>query len=214
VNPTLSAPTLAALDACLPQTQCQRCGYPNCEQYAQALLDNQTALNRCPPGGEATLMMLAELLHQPLLPLAPELMALPPHQPVAIIEAECIGCTLCIQACPVDAIIGAPKKMHTVLLDWCTGCALCLAACPVDCMHSQPAKQKVQANSRWPEFSERQVAQSRQRYRVRSERLQRRLAQHRQQHQRLSQQQLQNNILAAVARTRARRSLVSMERLK
>jgi len=198
---------LAALDACLPQTQCQRCGFSDCLQYAQALLKGEAAINRCQPGGTATISMLAGELDQHPIPLDPELAALPPHRPVAIAVEECIGCTLCIQACPVDAITGAPRHMHTVLQEWCTGCALCLPACPVDCMYPQPATTKMLSDSRWPEFSEQQVARSRQRYQARNRRLQQGLEQRRAHRKNLSRGQLRDNIRAAVARTRARRTL-------
>lgn len=119
-----------AIDALLPQTQCGKCGYPGCRPYAEAVATGE-AINKCPPGGNATLSALAELLRVPLLPLEqPESAA----RVVFIREAECIGCTKCIQACPVDAIVGAAKLMHTVIRDECSGCELCLAPCPVDCI--------------------------------------------------------------------------------
>ena len=135
-----STPTLAdRIDDLLPQTQCTRCGYDGCRPYAQAVADGRAEINRCPPGGEAGIRALAELLQRPELPLAPECGE---HQPLALAvidEAHCIGCTLCIQACPVDAIVGANKCMHTVLPDLCTGCELCLPPCPVDCIRMEPA---------------------------------------------------------------------------
>lgn len=127
------------IDALLPQTQCGKCGYDGCRPYAQAIAFDGEAINRCPPGGEAGIQALAELLGQPALPLD---RACGEHAAptVAVIdEAHCIGCTLCIQACPVDAIVGASKRMHTVLTDLCTGCDLCVAPCPVDCIIMVPA---------------------------------------------------------------------------
>ena len=118
----------------LPQTQCAQCGYPGCRPYAQAIAAGETNINRCPPGGQETIKQLAHLLDLPEPGLAPELGAPPPEQVVRIIEQDCIGCTLCIQACPVDAIVGAAKYMHTVIESEGTGCELCIAPCPVDCI--------------------------------------------------------------------------------
>jgi len=139
----VSSPRMALaerIDALLPQTQCTRCGYPACKPYAQAIAQGQARINHCPPGGSATITALAKLLGQPPLPLDPAFGEEPTSRIVALIdEAQCIGCTLCIQACPVDAIIGAAKLMHTVLLDECSGCELCLPPCPVDCISLLPA---------------------------------------------------------------------------
>ncbi|MCP1477676.1 electron transport complex protein RnfB [Pseudomonas sp. EB276 TE3739] len=127
------------IDALLPQTQCGKCGHPGCKPYAQGIVDGEP-INKCPPGGEETIAALAELLKIPVLELDISRGPAPP-QIAFIREAECIGCTKCIQACPVDAIVGAAKLMHTVLIDECTGCDLCVAPCPVDCieMHPLPA---------------------------------------------------------------------------
>lgn len=130
---------LQRIDALLPQTQCGKCGHPGCKPYAQGIVDGEP-INKCPPGGEETIAALAELLKIPVLELDISRGPAPP-QIAFIREAECIGCTKCIQACPVDAIVGAAKLMHTVLIDECTGCDLCVAPCPVDCieMHPLPA---------------------------------------------------------------------------
>lgn len=125
---------LRQVDAALPQTQCQRCGYPDCTAYAQALVHDGVPLNRCPPGGEEGVERLAQLLQRPALPLDPECGSAQERFSVRIVESQCIGCTLCIQACPVDCIVGGPKRMHTVIEADCTGCELCLPACPVDCI--------------------------------------------------------------------------------
>ena len=126
--------SIQAIDALLPQTQCGKCGHPGCKPYAEGIAKGE-AINKCPPGGDATIHALAQLLDVPELPL--ELPAVPPQ--IALIrEAECIGCTKCIQACPVDAIVGAAKLMHTVISAECTGCELCVAPCPVDCIDILP----------------------------------------------------------------------------
>jgi electron transport complex protein RnfB len=126
------------IDALLPQTQCEQCGFHGCRPYAEAMARGEAPINRCPPGGAAGIARLAELLDVPLLPLDPEHGVEKPRTLARIVEADCIGCTKCIQACPVDAIVGAAKLMHTVIVDDCTGCELCVPACPVDCIVLEP----------------------------------------------------------------------------
>lgn len=128
------------IDDLLPQTQCTKCGFDGCQPYAQAIAAGQAPINRCPPGGNAGIAALAQLLGCEPLPLDPGCGQAPAELHVAFIEeAHCIGCTLCIQACPVDAIVGANQLMHTVVPDLCTGCELCVAPCPVDCITMTPA---------------------------------------------------------------------------
>jgi electron transport complex protein RnfB len=128
------------IDALLPQTQCTKCGYPSCRRYADAIAAGEAAINQCPPGGAAGIRKLAGLLGRDAMPLNPENGVEGPRRVAVIDEARCIGCTLCIQACPVDAIVGAARLMHTVVADLCSGCDLCLAPCPVDCIDMVPAK--------------------------------------------------------------------------
>ncbi len=123
----------------LPQTQCTKCGFDGCRPYAEAIARGETTINRCPPGGQAGIEALAALLDVPPLPLDASRGAYGPLQVAWIDEQHCIGCTICIRACPVDAIVGANKRMHTVLADLCTGCERCVAPCPVDCITMQPA---------------------------------------------------------------------------
>ncbi|KQM56080.1 (4Fe-4S)-binding protein [Pseudomonas sp. Leaf15] len=125
------------IDALLPQTQCGKCGHPGCKPYAEGIAQGE-AINKCPPGGQETIAGLAHLLRVPVLELDTS-RGEAPAQVAYIREAECIGCTKCIQACPVDAIVGAAKLMHTVIMDECTGCDLCVAPCPVDCIEMRPA---------------------------------------------------------------------------
>ena len=127
-------PIVEQIDALLPQTQCGQCSFPGCRPYAEAIANGEAPINQCPPGGESTIQSLADLLGVEAIPLNPEngVESLPT---VAFIdEHNCIGCTLCIQACPVDAIMGAAKQMHTIIADECTGCELCLPPCPTDCI--------------------------------------------------------------------------------
>ncbi len=122
------------IDQALPQTQCTRCGYPDCASYASAIAAGEAPINQCPPGGQEGVQRLAALTGQPAQPLNPQFGIEGPLTVARIDEAWCIGCTLCIKACPVDAILGANKFMHTVVAEHCTGCELCIPACPVDCI--------------------------------------------------------------------------------
>jgi len=129
-----SDPVVESINAVLPQTQCGQCNFPGCKPYAEAIAAGEAAINQCPPGGEAGIRQLADLLGVEALPLNPEYGEEKPRTIAVIDEETCIGCTLCIQACPVDAILGAAKLMHTVITSECTGCDLCLPPCPVDCI--------------------------------------------------------------------------------
>ena len=129
-----SDPVVDRIDAILPQTQCGQCNYPGCRPYAEAIAAGEAQINQCPPGGEAGIRALADLLGVEPLPLNPANGAEKPRTVAVIDEKACIGCTLCIQACPVDAILGAAKQMHSVIESECTGCDLCLPPCPVDCI--------------------------------------------------------------------------------
>ncbi len=122
------------IDALLPQTQCTQCGYQGCKPYAQAISENKAEINQCPPGGALGIAKLASLLGIDEKPLNPDFGTEHPRKVAFIIEADCIGCTKCLPPCPVDAILGANKHMHTVIADECTGCELCIAPCPVDCI--------------------------------------------------------------------------------
>ena len=122
------------IDALLPQTQCTRCGYPACLDYARAIAEGAAEINQCPPGGQAGIDALAHLLGRTTKPLNPVNGIEKPREVAVIDEDACIGCTKCIAACPVDAIVGAAKLMHTVITDECSGCELCIAPCPVDCI--------------------------------------------------------------------------------
>jgi len=122
------------VNALLPQTQCAQCNYPGCRPYAEAIVNNSADINQCPPGGDEGIKALAQLLGRDIKPLDNSLTSHKPPQIAIIREQDCIGCTLCIAACPVDAIIGASRKMHTVITASCTGCELCLPPCPVDCI--------------------------------------------------------------------------------
>jgi Na+-translocating ferredoxin:NAD+ oxidoreductase subunit B len=135
-----TAPKIVArIDALLPQTQCTRCGYAGCSPYAAAIAAGEAQINQCPPGGTATIRALAQLLDRPVQPLNP-LHGLESAPLIAWIdESRCIGCARCLPPCPVDAIVGAQKFMHTILIERCTGCELCVAPCPVDCIEMRPA---------------------------------------------------------------------------
>lgn len=142
-------PLVDQIDALLPQTQCGQCSYPGCRPYATAIANGEADINQCPPGGETTIIALADLLDRDPKPLNPDNGEIKPKMVAVIDEQTCIGCTLCIQACPVDAILGAAKQMHTVIADECTGCELCLPPCPVDCIDMVPIKQDI-LTWKWP----------------------------------------------------------------
>ena len=131
-------PMVARIDAILPQTQCGQCGYPGCKPYATAIAKGEADINQCPPGGDAGAKALAELMGTEFKPVNEEHGIQKPKSVALIDELTCIGCTLCIQACPVDAILGAAKQMHTIIASECTGCELCLPPCPVDCITMEP----------------------------------------------------------------------------
>ena len=142
-------PIIEQIDELLPQTQCGQCGFPGCRPYAESIAGGD-AINKCPPGGQSTINALANLLDVPAPELDQEHGQEADIKTVAYIrEAECIGCTKCIQACPVDAILGAAKLMHTVIVDECTGCDLCVEPCPVDCIEMRPVQEGI-ADWRWP----------------------------------------------------------------
>lgn len=147
-----AAPALVQrlLDA-LPQTQCTRCGYPDCAGYAQAVAAGEAGINQCPPGGAEGIARLAAITSQPLLPLDPAFGVEGPRSVAFIDENWCIGCTLCIAACPTDAIIGSNKRMHTVQEEHCTGCELCLPVCPVDCILLENVSGTQTGWAAWPQ---------------------------------------------------------------
>ena len=179
-SPSAQAPAqeqalFLALHAALPQTQCTRCGYPDCAAYARAIATGEAAINQCPPGGEEGVARLARLTGQDALPLNPEHGSEGPRHIAVIDEAWCIGCTLCIKACPTDAIVGSNKRMHTVIEPWCTGCELCIPVCPVDCI----ALENVTGErTGWAAWSAHEAETARTRYEARQIRLQREAREH------------------------------------
>lgn len=142
-------PLVDEIDQLLPQTQCGQCGHPGCRPYAEAIAAGE-AINLCPPGGESTIQALADLLGREPLPLDAEDTSSSIKRIAYIREDECIGCTKCIQACPVDAILGAARLMHTVIVDECTGCDLCVEPCPVDCIDMLPVTSNQPKDWQWP----------------------------------------------------------------
>ncbi len=205
---------VASIDAWLPQTQCRRCEYPDCLAYAEAIVRGDADINRCPPGGDTTIDGLARLLGSSSGPLDSALQKFQGFRLARIVEQECIGCTRCIQACPVDAIIGSGKKMHTVLESLCTGCELCVPPCPVDCISLvQPAFTDRDNKNRWPEFPEESVSgfrNARRRHVARADR-DKNNNEHKTAHLPCEKEKkaIRNEILAAVARSRRHRENVT-----
>jgi len=156
------------IDAALPQTQCTRCGYSDCRRYAEAIAQGEADINRCPPGGAEGVRRLAELTGRTPRPLDPAYGQEGPMSVAVIDETWCIGCTLCLKACPTDAIVGANKRMHTVIEPYCTGCALCAPVCPVDCIAMAPISGE---RTGWAAWSAQQAEQARVRYQARQARL-------------------------------------------
>ncbi len=209
--------SIKAIDALLPQSQCRLCGYPRCRDYAKAIACADAGINRCPPGGKTTLTGLAGLMRCAPKELDPKCGTHGPRQFALIDEVRCIGCALCIQACPVDAIIGRHKRMHTIFRQSCTGCKLCLPPCPVDCIILKTLPDTgSRPRSPWPAFSLDEIRQAR-RHTV--QRL-RRLARHERSYKsrqlnrkKISgnaalneQQHIRTEIAAAVERVRKRKS--------
>jgi electron transport complex protein RnfB len=167
--------TPEAIDAWLPQTQCTRCGYPRCRAYAEAIAADTADINQCPPGGDSTIVALAKLLGSTPKPLNTTFGLHTPRQRAVIDEPACIGCRKCIDVCPVDAILGARKLMHSVLDAECNGCALCLPACPVDCIALVPVITPAHSDSPWPEYTHAEVTHWRLRTDARLVRLKKKL---------------------------------------
>ena len=155
------SPLAERIHSALPQTQCTRCGYPDCAAYAEAIAGGVAEINQCPPGGAEGIARLADLTARPALPLNPANGVEAPRAVAVIDETWCIGCTLCMPVCPTDAILGSNKRMHTVMESYCTGCELCVAVCPVDCISLENATGE---STGWQAWSTPQAAQALQRY--------------------------------------------------
>ena len=203
---------IKAIDEWLPQTQCTQCTYPRCHDYAVAITDGEADINQCPPGDDVTMRGLASLLGKLGKPVDPKYGIHKPKQVALIDESICIGCVMCIKACPTDAIIGAAKVMHTVIERDCTGCELCLEPCPVDCIEMVDQTQIPELNWRWPDYSPEATHRAREQTNAKVERETKRL------HSKSSMKKLKElrkdtgsdkiklDIAAAIARVKARNS--------
>lgn len=167
----MSSSLAEQIDRILPQTQCTKCGYPDCSSYAVAIANKEAHYNQCPPGGAEGIARIAQLIQQPIIALNPQHGIERPLRVALIDEQHCIGCTLCIQACPVDAIMGANKHMHTVIPELCTGCDLCLDPCPVDCITMEDVDHSSSPATGWAAWSSTQADSAKQRYLTRKQRL-------------------------------------------
>lgn len=195
------------IDAVLPQTQCEQCGFHGCRPYAVAIAADEARINRCPPGGATGIQALAELLDRATLPLDPECGTEKPRVLARIIEADCIGCTKCIQVCPVDAIVGSGKLMHSVIEDQCSGCELCIPACPVDCIIEVPMPRAQQdlahADAARDNFRRRQARLARERAERETQLARRKAAIH---EGSVRKDINRNEVMAAIARAKAKRA--------
>lgn len=191
------------IDRCLPQTQCTLCSFPRCRDYAAAIARNAADINQCPPGGDVTISKLSSVTGMPAKPLNPEHGEHEPKAVAKIREAECIGCRLCIKACPVDCVVGAGKLMHTVIAGECTGCRLCVPVCPTDCIDMVAVEARIsvaETASDWPGFTVQQIARARRQTRQKLWRVQQYAAAKRAHRRPLDRSNLQRQIAAAVAR--------------
>jgi electron transport complex protein RnfB len=207
------ADRVANIDSWLPQTQCTQCGFPRCQEYATAIAEDKADINQCPPGGEITIRALAAITGKIGKPLNETFGFHSPREVANIDEAVCIGCVMCINACPVDAIVGATKHMHTIVPDLCTGCELCIEPCPVDCISMQPASPLTpEPGWQWPDYSPEQVDRAQKATYARLARLEvraanrgstKKLAKLKRSH---GPEQIRQEIRAAVTRKRSERS--------
>lgn len=201
--PPMPGGLAARIAAALPQTQCTRCGYPDCEAYAVAIAEGTAGINQCPPGGAEGIARLSAITGHPAIPLSAAHGDETPRSLAVIDEAWCIGCTLCIAACPTDAIVGASKFMHTVIADHCTGCALCLPVCPVDCIDLENASASTTG---WQAWTGAQADHAKQRYAARKTRLNLEHLEVPRTKPAAAQVSKQSTIEAALARARAQRT--------
>ena len=201
---------IKAIDAWLPQTQCTQCTYPRCNDYAVAIADGNADINQCPPGGDITVNGLAALLQLEAKPVDPKFGVHKPKQVAVIDESVCIGCVMCIKACPTDAIIGAAKLMHTVIERDCTGCELCLEPCPVDCIDMVDQIQNTQQDWVWPDYSPEATSLARQQTNAKVEREDNRkynkssMKKLKELRKDQGTEQIKTDIAAAIARVKAR----------